>query len=256
MGVTRSIGKQETAAVKLPVNVLNRAHRVHMNEAYVAITQANYSQWKQVSSHSLIPCVKIDYEARHVTFPPLEVCSDIHLLAARNATQTKVHGWTSAELTHGLSRRLHVGVDRLEQVVVIKVQDKLFKVLKRLPMRGRAMALGHVLVWGANASWGTRSTFRTMVVRAPFLIGASFLLLVLAPNVCHLHRRYVLLASSLRVDALLIQGFQHRNAVAHPGSHSCDPTSALPYPLLCHSGRAKEPATANQHWKFGFKINR
>lgn len=45
MGATGSIGKQETAAVKRTVNLLNTAdnfvHRVHMNEARMAIMQAS-----------------------------------------------------------------------------------------------------------------------------------------------------------------------------------------------------------------------
>lgn len=65
MGATGSIGKQETSAVERTVNLLNTAdnfvHRVHMNEAYMAIMQAGgklQSQWKQsmeMRSHSLIP---------------------------------------------------------------------------------------------------------------------------------------------------------------------------------------------------------
>lgn len=95
MGATRSIGKQETASQSSSPSIYSiprTARSVHMNEAYVAITQANYSQWKQVSSHSLIARVKIEHEARHVTFPPLEVWSDIHPLAERNARQRKLQG--------------------------------------------------------------------------------------------------------------------------------------------------------------------
>lgn len=194
-----------------------------MNEAYVAVTQANCSQWKQASSHSLIARAKIEHEARHVTFPPLEVRSDIHPLAGRARQQ--VQEWTS-ELTRRLGRRLHVGVDGLEQVVVIKIQDKFFKVFKRFPVRGRAVALVRMLLRCADASRNAGSALRTMVVGAAFLVGAPLLWLVLSPNVCHLHRRRVLLSSSLQADALLIQSFPLRNAVARPGLHGSDLRSA------------------------------
>lgn len=171
----------------------------------------------------------------------------------RQKCRDKALKWTFPELTDGLKWWPQVGVYGLKQVIVVKIQDKFFKVLQPLPMRWWAVTVMHVLIWGAEASWDAASTFGTMVVGEPPLIRAPLLLVLLSLNVCHLHKRYVLLSSSLQVEALLIQGFQLLNAVAHPGSRFQCLQGPLSCPafFLCYSGCAKEPMC--QHWKSDLK---
>lgn len=171
-----------------------------------------------------------------MTFPLSEVWRNIHCHQTvtasnwdRQKCRDKMLKWTFPELTDGLKRWPQVGVDGLKQVIVVKIQDKFFKVLQPLPMRRWAVTLMHVLIRGAEASWDAASTFGSMVVGKPPLIRAPLLLVLLSLNVCHLHRRCVLLSSSLQVEALLIQGFQLLNAVAHPGSRF----QCLQGPLSC-----------------------
>lgn len=75
-----------------------------------------------------------------------------------------------------------------------------------------------VPLWAAQAFLDTAATFGSMVVSAVVVISGPIHLVLLSPKVCHLDGRYLLLSSSLRADALIIQGFHNPSAVARPGS--------------------------------------
>lgn len=110
------------------------------------------------------------------------------------------------QLTDRLEGWPQLAVDWLKQVIIIKIQDKLFKILKSIHDWKWAAVFKLVLLWGSKAFLGAATSFWSMV-----LLGS---LVLLSLNVCHLHGRYLLLSTSLQGDTLLIQLL---NAVALTG---------------------------------------
>lgn len=194
-----------------------------------------HNQWKQVISGPLIIRVQKEQNARRCEFPVVIWLYQTSLHWKLDVTFTSIEaswlqGWTDRSVTRPrkstetwLTDRLEwwpqLSVDWLKQVIVIKIQNKLFKVLQPLHVGRWAVTLLQVLLWGAKASLHcTALPFMTVVVGARLIVRAPLSLALLSLNVCHLHGRKVLLSSSLQVEALLIQGFQLLNAVARPGS--------------------------------------
>lgn len=229
-----------------------------MNEAYVAITQANYSQWKQVSSHSLIARVKIEHEARHVTFPPLEVWSDIHPLAERNARQRKLQGmdlagtyawarpaspcgcgWTRAGRSRQNPRQI------LQSPLQTPPHERTSRGARAHACSGCRCLSGHWVYDQGHGGQSSVSCWRLLALACPVPQCLS------SPQAT---RPPILLSPSGRTAHPGFPTPERRRSPWIAQFWSDVRSNRFPAPLLCYSGRrAKEPATTSQHWKSDLK---
>lgn len=140
-----------------------------------------YNQWKQVTSCLLISRMKQTSNCQDGKPKTTEFeCNWLNLLHSV-ALQFKFL-W----LTDRLKRWPQLCVDGLEQVIIIKIQNKFFKILKPFRVGWRAVSFIQVLL-GALSS--TEMMFGTVAIDRVFLIAAPTLLVLLSPEICHLHSR-------------------------------------------------------------------
>lgn len=118
-----------------------------------------------------------------------------------SSTNIKLSGWKTGGsgtvmqarefwwLTDGFKRWPQLRVDGLQQVVIIEIQNELFKVLKAFHVGWGAVPFIQVLLGGAEASLGAKMMLGTVVIDGVFLLGTPSLLVLLRPEICHLHSR-------------------------------------------------------------------